>query len=335
MDKSFQIVSIILILCVLSIVGHVVITHRPESNLGKGEPVVASQSAYSNSDLSEGNASVIRQGTKEVDPMDLRNTALSNKSPWSSAFRAKVMSLSPAELLAFLDNDELLLIDDARSMIEDIYGVCGVVLGLMNIQEENYSSVSQQSQTLDIEHLNLLSNPGSQWCFRMSENSTADQTRSRLNELLEVAITVDPSGSPRRVRARDDVATASDLGKPELLRQLQSDDAMTVFFAALSLLENRDTNFIEDWTPIEVLSPTQSDLVLEALFVGLDCRFVGNCSLDNYMVSGLCLLSGFQCGGQSALDGILYQSFSPAQFAAYDLLLTSVLRHRRSERRRS
>ncbi|NBD95098.1 MAG: hypothetical protein GVY11_01295 [Gammaproteobacteria bacterium] len=255
--------------------------------------------------------------------LELREKALERFEPWSSSFLARLHELHPADLIEFLDDDELLQHDDARNLVDKIYGLCGVPLGLLAARED-----MGEASSADHEAFAALDNPGVQWCLDLAESETARDAQRRLGQLADVTTIVDPAGTPRRQTAETLVEQAKQAGSSRLLDLLAHDDALTAAWAAEELYELRDTTFLSDWSDIEALSDQQRHSVFDAIYSTLECRQFGNCRVSTLSVGSLCLSPGFQCSGQVALDGVLYQSFSPAQLDAYYLLLNGIFQNR-------
>lgn len=255
-----------------------------------------------------------------VDRQTLRDQALRSFEPWPDALRAQLVALHPADLMDFLDDDELLVHDDARSMVEEIHGLCGVPLALL-VAEANgaaLDAVPDRDQQMNVA-----------WCRALTERGGAHASRDRLSELLSIALSIDTAGTPRRARARDDVERARVQGSAQLLELLAHGDPMTAGFAMIELWNRRDTGLLDDWLPLERLSETQRGQVFEAVFTTLDCRALGDCRLSNLSAARLCVMPGIQCADQTSLEGALYQSFSPNQMDAYSRLVAAIFRLRR------
>lgn len=255
-----------------------------------------------------------------VDPQTLRDQALRSFEPWSDALRAQLIALPPVDLLDFLDDDELLVHDDARSMVEEIYALCGVPLALL-VAEANGAALDTVPDRDP--QMNLA------WCRALAERDGAHASRDRLSELLSITRSIDPVGTPRRARARDDVERARAEGSARLLELLADGDPMTAGFAMIELWDRRDTGLLGDWLPFERLSETQRGQVFDAVFTTLDCRALGDCRLSNLSAARLCVMPGIQCADQTSLEGALYQSFSPNQMDAYGRLIAAIFRLRR------
>ncbi|AKS41400.1 hypothetical protein [Wenzhouxiangella marina] len=277
--------------------------------------------------------STIEGQERSRDLFDLRQAAIEAEGPWSPQLRAAVMRLSPDQMLEFLDDDDLLVRDEARDVVSGIYATCGVALGLLALEARGALAQSDsETGSSSAMIASMLANPGMDWCRRMSSQLGAEQARSKLNELVEITSSVDPRGNPQRVAVEQQLAQALEAGPEALFLQLQSDDALLVAMTTELLWEERTPGLVEDWSPMERLSQAQAEQVLDALYASLDCQFVGDCSLNNFLVSAYCFQPGFQCDGQNVLDGILYQSMSPSQFEAYNLLLSAIARQRAARR---
>lgn len=260
---------------------------------------------------------------KSASLLELRERALESFEPWSSSFLARLHELHPADLLEFLDDDELLQHDDARNLVHKIYGLCGVSLGLLAVREE-----MDEAHTAGPEAYAALDNPGAQWCLDLADRTTARGAQRRLRQLAEMMPMVDPAGAPRRQATEELIERAKSAGELSLLDLLDHEDPLTAAWAAQELYEQRHPTFLSDWSDIESLSDQQRHRVFDAVHSTLECRQLGNCRVNTLSVGSLCLTPGFQCSGQIALDGVLYQSFSPAQLDAYYLLLNGILQHR-------
>lgn len=276
----------------------------------------------------------IDMAVKSSDLPTLRRLAIESDGPWSQSLRSRIMNLRPADLLDFLDDDDLLVRSEARDLVRDIYGVCGVALGLLKLEDEGLGVATNPEQSGSAPTVSslLLTNPGIEWCRRMALGNGVETAYDKMGELLEVFTTVDPSGSSRKVRAREALARSREQGDQAIRDLLRSNDALIVAMASDQLWHERRPGFVDDWRPMEVLSQAQADQVRYALYITLECRFLSDCSMDSLPVSGLCLTPGFQCADQVGLEGILYQSFSPKQNRAYDALMAAINRHRRRGR---
>lgn len=299
------------------------VPNQPLADEGRSE---ASNSGLETSiqESSDPNPEMERSRIQEPESLlELRERALESFEPWPSSFLARLHELHPADLLEFLDDDELLQHDDARNLVHKIYGLCGVPLGLLAVREE-----MDEAHTASPEAYAALDNPGAQWCLDLADSETARGAQRRLRQLAEMMPMIDPAGAPRRQTTEELIERAKSAGEPSLLDLLDHDDALTAAWAAEELYEQRDSTFLSDWSDIEALSDQQRHRVFDAVHSTLECRQLGSCRVNTLSVGSLCLTPGFQCSGQIALDGVLYQSFSPAQLDAYYLLLNGILQNR-------
>jgi hypothetical protein len=170
----------------------------------------------------------------------------------------------------------------------------------------------------------MFENPGAEWCASMTEGDAASSARDRLAELQEISSVVDPAGTPRRQLAEENIRRANSAGGDQLLELLNSRDSLTAALAVELLWEQRNQQFLEDWSLVESLSTTQRQNVMRSLYTTLECQQLGDCSVDTLSVGAMCLRPTFQCGGQISLDGVLYQSLSRRQLDAYYQLITRI-----------
>lgn len=313
--------------------GVVAVSIWPHAEDGRepiGNPPAASQKAGSEEEDAkvEGSASESTSdgsGQADIDPVSLREKALASWQPWSNDILRKLHSMHPADLIEFLDDDELLQHDDARSLVEEIYGACGVYLGLLASRDAGKQIARDHASH------NLLNNPGGEWCARMSERDTPQATRDRLTELLEVSTTVDPAGTPRRQVAFKRLQRAQAAGSGGLMELLDSEDPLTASLAVEALWKDRNQDFLDDWERLESLSAGQQQRVMTSIHTTLECQQMGDCSVDTLAVGALCLSPAFQCDGQIALEGVLYQSLSRIQLDAYYQLINRIRQYRAAD----
>lgn len=253
---------------------------------------------------------------------ELRMQAVASHEPWSPEFRARLHALPPSELLEFLDDDRVLEHDDARDLVNKIYSLCGVSLGLM-VARESIEAPPQATEAFGV-----LDDPGADWCWRMVGENPPRHVKERVAELLEITTTVDPTGTPRRQMAREQLEQAKSGGPREIVDLLDSENVLTVTMAVEELWQQREREFMDDWTGVQSLSESQRYQVFEALHTSLECSQLGDCGTDGLPVSSLCLQPEFQCDDEPGLDGVLYRSLSPSQLDVYHALLTAIARYR-------
>lgn len=257
----------------------------------------------------------------------LRREAQAFKGSWDYAMRARLLALDPAQLLTLLDDDELLLRRDARDLVKEIYAACGLPLLLLPAKERGALDGGSAEGPASLTARRAVGGDG--WCVRLAPSDDPTLSAERMKLLLQLVAAADPSephpGERAELRAREATARADG----SLAALVLEDDAMLVSAAVQEMWKARDHHVIDDWSGFERLDEVQRNAVLEALWFGMECRWLGDCSAHSLPVAALCQMPGFQCDRGTDYQAVVRRSLSPAQFNALTMLMNGVNAYRR------
>lgn len=86
----------------------------------------------------------------------LRTRVIGHPDRWNIGMRRQLLALDPAQLLDLLDDDEMLVREDARHLAEEIFSVCAFGIARASLPEDQAGQVSRLALSLD--------SPGNTWC---------------------------------------------------------------------------------------------------------------------------------------------------------------------------
>lgn len=253
----------------------------------------------------------------------LRTRVIGHPDRWNIGMRRQLLALDPAQLLDMLDDDEILARAEGRDLVREIYGVCGTVMAVASV-----ASTSGPNNTDRISA--ILDAPGAGWCKRLLESQSGAIAWGNIRKLLDLAQYAEPVELSRGERASQNAEEAMSRGDGSIARLVLDDDALQVTAALDFMHQAHDTSVIEDWRLLDNLEEAQRTATWQALWSGLDCQWIGNCSEYSLPVSALCGMPHFQCDAGSDYYAIVRRSLSPAQFEALMMLMNQVnaYRHR-------
>ena len=242
---------------------------------------------------------------------------IEHKGPWGISERAQILALDPSRILEILDDDEILAREDGRNMIREIYGVCGSVLAVASV-----APTSDPKNTARIAA--ILDAPGAGWCKQLLESQSGTIAWGNIKKLLDLTQHATPAEVSHGERVYQNAADAMARDDGSLARLVLDEDALQVTAALDSMHQAHDTSVIEDWRLLDNLDEVQRTATWQALWSGLDCTWIGNCSEYSLPVSSLCGMPHFQCDAGSDYYTIMRRSLSPAQFEALMMLMNQV-----------
>lgn len=241
---------------------------------------------------------------------------------WGIEERSKILALEPSLLLELLNDDALLVREDARDLVQEIYGACGVVLAVAHAvpwgSDAPLSTFSAQ----------LNRSGGGAWCKSLLSAVDDKVPWAQIKKLLDLAAYAEPLQISPGERAESRATAAAALGDGSLSALLLEDDALQVAAVMSAMHESQDPLVINDWSFLQKLDQTQQNAVWTALWRGLDCQWTGNCSETSLPVSALCNSPNFQCDAGADYYSIVRRSLSPAQFEALMVLMNGVTAYR-------
>lgn len=271
-------------------------------------------------DASFGNIGTDAEGAGNGPALSIESLKLhliEHKGPWGVSERAQILALYPFRILEILDDDKILAREDGRNMVREIYGVCGSVLAVASV-----APTSDPKNTARIAA--MLDAPGAGWCKRLLESKSGTIAWVNIKKLLDLTQYATPAEVPHGERVYQNAADAMARDDGSLARLVLDEDALQVT-AALDLMHQaHDTSVIEDWSLLDNLDEAQRTATWQALWSGMDCKWIGNCSEYSLPVSSLCGMPHFQCDAGSDYYAIMRRSLSPAQFEALMMLMNQV-----------
>lgn len=242
---------------------------------------------------------------------------------WGIEERSRILALEPSRLLELLDDDALLVRQDARDLIREIYGACGVVLASVQaLPHGENAPLSKLSSQFDGSRDNS-------WCTSLLGAIDENVPWMQVKRLLDLAEYADPLQAGQGERAESFAADAASLGGGSLEALLLEDDAIQVAAALAAMQDIGDTAVVADWAPLNQLDANQQNMIWQALWHGLDCQWTGNCSQRSLPVTALCNWPSFQCDVGADYYAIMHRNLSPAQFEVLTMLMNQVNAYRR------
>lgn len=243
---------------------------------------------------------------------------------WGASERGRMFSMPSVQLLELLDDDEVLATEGARDLLSDIYGACGLMVALADSPAPGQHLARTLPRAVATE-----SAPNGSWCRSMIDGSRGTPAWDKLKKLMDLAEYAEPSRLSPSERAEHRAAEAALRADGSLATLMLDDDAMHVSAALDAMRALDDRTVVGDWRALDALSQPQQGMVWGALWRGLDCRFMGDCSAHSFPTAALCNTPGFQCDAGADYYSIMRRSLSPAQFDALMMLLNSVDNYRR------
>lgn len=246
----------------------------------------------------------------------LRTRVIGHPERWNMDMRRQLLALDPAQLLDLLDDDEMLVREDARHLAEEIFSVCAFGIALASLPEDQAGQVSRLALSLD--------SPGNTWCKRLLGDEHGSVAWDRLKTLLALAQHADPAHVPYYEQAEQRAIEAAARADGSLLSLLLEDDSVQVTAALAAMLDAGDNSVIPDWNSLEQLDSQQQNHIWHALWHGLDCQWTDNYSENSFVVASLCNRPSFQCDAGADYYAIVRRSLSPAQFEALTMLMNRI-----------
>lgn len=243
---------------------------------------------------------------------------------WDYSLLARLFALSPEELLAFFDQDEILVREDARNVIRNIHDWC--ILALASAREDYKSShEDERHQFRDkwiFRKIGDSANAG--WCSALADEPDA---YARMRQLIQLIDESNVYEQDYYTLVEQQIKEASDL---EDLREFLLGSRMDLAISALYELRIKgDTSIIRDWSVLDRFSPEQGRDIFQYLQAGLECQHLRNCMAQTSPpISALCLRLEIDCGPELDFNSIMRRNLSPAQFDALMMLMSEVNTYR-------
>lgn len=251
-------------------------------------------------------------------------------SYWSYAQRAQLLSLSPLDLLQFLERDDVLIREDGRDLVIDLDSWCA---GALTFEHERMQRLAEGREIKQGDP-RLLSRVrkglSESWCGSFARTPNVYARMQMLSSLVRSAGTTEQE---RYERLSEQVQAKAARGDDDLRALLAEDRADLVSVALHELWRRHDSGAVKDWLLLDALSYGEAMDTLALLRVRLECQHLGGCTVrDHPAVGAMCFNIPYHCDQGGHFDTIMRRGLSPAQFDALMMLMSSVEAYRRLHR---
>lgn len=251
----------------------------------------------------------------------LRDHLAAQSGAWGFEDRVLLLTMEPSYLLDLLDDDALLARDETRDLLRDIYGSCGIAMGLAYAR-------SRGRDTAAFDHDGTASRDRN-WCIELIRRADGSIQWERFTKLMDLVRYAAPEDAHSSERTQQRVMEAANRADGSLEALLLQEDPMLVVTAMETMQAANNANVVTDWSPITRLDSEQRQLVWTALWRGLECQSLGDCSAQGFATTALCNYPSIQCDAGADYYAAVRRSLSPAQFDALSMLMREIEAYRR------